>query len=89
MNFKKIFLWLVIGVVYLTVWTPIAYSAVNLWTDMIFGDIIRNSQFFLYWSYSFYVLIMGFLIFIPPLIFYLNFQCDKENNNISVNIHKS
>jgi len=68
MNFKKIILGSIIILIYILIWGPIAYSAVDLYTDMFFGSYIKNSQLALYWSYAFSIVLLVILVFLPPIV---------------------
>ena len=68
MNYKKIIFRSLLILIYFVIWGPIAYSAVDLYTDMFFGSYIKNSQLAFYWSHTFFILVLGILVLLPPIV---------------------
>ena len=78
MNYKKIIGAIIILFLYIVMWGPIAYSGANLYTDMFFGDFVKNSQLALYWSYAFHLLLMVFITLLPVVGFYAMYSKSEE-----------
>lgn len=77
MSIKKIILGAAILLIYILIWGPVVYSAVDMYADMLFGSYIKNSQLALYWSYAFSIVLFVILVILPPIVIFA-FVMSKE-----------
>ena len=72
----------IIALIYIIIWSPIAYSCSNMWTDMLLGEFISKSAIALYWSFAFFWVLISILIVAPlvafAIMFFLSNSCTSR-----------